>query len=397
MRTHGLQAASNLRLGAYVIAFACVAQAACTHRIDGDDAQEIVGRTIQPIVNGSPSTAAHDDVVVLARFVDGGRASLCSATLVAPNLLLTARHCVSIADSSAMCAPDGTPAVGAMLHGDREASDFAVFVGSSGVAPSSTDESKASARGKTLVVDDASTICNHDVAFVVLDRALTAPIAPIRLGPPAKGETFTAVGWGIDETGHLPASRMERANLSATGFGAMAFPDDARYGIGNAEFLVGESACSGDSGSSVLAASGAVIGVASRVGNGKPRDASNWASVCLGDTVHAVYTHLGSFHELVDRAFAAAGTEPWIEGAPDPRLAVDAGPADGGASTPSAIPPTTQTTAAPVPEEPASDAAGGCAVADGRGAPKDDPVPFAIGATALLATIGRLLRRKRPV
>ena len=54
------------------------------------------------------------------------------------------------------------------------------------------------------------------------------------------------------------------------------------------------SACSGDSGSPALASSGAVVGVASRAGNGQPRDPNNAASTCLGATAHAVYTELGT-------------------------------------------------------------------------------------------------------
>jgi hypothetical protein len=391
-----LQGASNLRASAYAIAITCVFSAACTHRVEGEAPEEIVGQAIQPIINGASSGADHDDVVILARFEDGGRKSLCSGTLVAENLVLTARHCVSVTDSSAMCAADGTPVVGAMLHGDRVASEFAVFVGQAGVAPPSTDEGLARARGKEIIVDDATTICNDDLAFVVLDRAVAAPIAQLRMGPPAGGETFTAVGWGIDQTGSLPAARMERTGLSLVGAGPMAFPDDARYGVGDAEILVGESACSGDSGSPVLAKSGAVVGVASRAGNGKPRDPMNMASVCMGDTVHAIYTHLGQSQALVTRAFAAAGQVPWLEGAADPRAEKDdAGAPDGGASTPATVAQMgapTVTNAAPL-DAPSAAAEGGCALG---GAPKnEEPVPFAIGATALLATLGRLLRGRR--
>lgn len=395
-----MRAASNLRACAYGIALLGVAPPACTHRIEGESTQELLGRAIQPIIDGAASGARHDHVVILARFEDGGRKSLCTGTLVADSLVLTARHCVSATDASAMCGQDGAPVVGGVLHGDRAAADFAVFVGAAGVAPPSTDQGQASARGKALVVDDARTICNHDVAFVVLDRALAAPIAQLRMGPPATGETFTAVGWGIDQTGSLPATRTERAGLSVVLAGPTAFPEDARYGVGSAELLVGESACSGDSGSPVLASSGAVVGVASRAGNGKPRDPSNYASVCMGETVHAVYTHLGAFQALVTRAFAAAGATPWLEGAGDPRAAkVDAAPPDGRGSTPSATP-ETAVMAAPTPPEPEPEPAPGPGAAAGActlgGAPSEDPVAFAIGATALLATVGRLLRRRRP-
>ena len=51
-----------------------------------------VGRVIQPVISGVPSAAEHDGVVVLAQFADGVRLGLCSATLVAPNLVVIEQY-----------------------------------------------------------------------------------------------------------------------------------------------------------------------------------------------------------------------------------------------------------------------------------------------------------------
>jgi hypothetical protein len=41
-----------------------------------------------------------------------------------------------------------------------------------------TTDAAASARGEALVVDGATTLCNHDLAYVVLDRTVSGPVAP---------------------------------------------------------------------------------------------------------------------------------------------------------------------------------------------------------------------------
>jgi hypothetical protein len=85
------------------------------------------------------------------------------------------------------------------------------------------------------------------------------------------------------------------------------------YGIGNAEVMFGEAACLGDSGGPAFARSGALVGVASRVGNGLPRDPANSAATCTGTSAHSIYTHRGQSAELVARAFAEAGNVPVVE------------------------------------------------------------------------------------
>lgn len=265
-----------------------------------------VSRSAEPIIRGLPSGAQHDAVVVLATFAGATRKSVCTATVVAPNLLLTARHCVSDAEGSTACAMSGEPIRGGGVLADRDPHDLVVFTGASGVAPDTEVETNLTARGSRLVFDDAPNLCNNDVAFVVVDRPLSTPIAKLRLGPPTDGERVTVVGWGIDEDGDLPRTREARADVTLIGIGPAMYPNSTKYGYGDREFMLGESACAGDSGSPALSSGGSVIGVAARAGNGKPRDPSNYASTCMGETAHAVYTHLGSLDSLVRRAFAAA-------------------------------------------------------------------------------------------
>lgn len=307
-----------------VFALALPALATCSSDAPEPDApepdapEEEIARSDQPIIRGVPSGREHDAVVVLAAFAGDARKSLCSATVVAPNLLLTARHCISEAEGSTACSMAGTPIRGGTVLADRDPHALVVFAGKGGVAHGTEHEANLSARGARLVIDDGRNLCNGDVGFVVLDRPLRAPIAPLRLGPPAKDERVVVVGWGIDETGHLPSTRETRSNVALIGIGPAMYPNSRKLGYGDREFMLGESACAGDSGSPAFSASGAIVGVAARAGNGKRRDPSNDASTCVGATAHAVYTHLGDHEDLVRRAFGAAGATMWREGEPPP-------------------------------------------------------------------------------
>lgn len=372
------------------------AVAGCSGGPGEPQAEPTVGRALQPIIGGSPSGANRDAVVVLTTFERGDRTSLCTATVVAPNLLLTARHCVSEADGSTACTMAGTPVSGGSLKGDRDPTHLAVFVGSGGVAPDTEIETNASAHGAKLVVDWTPNLCNSDVAFVVLDTPLTTPIAPLRLGPPTKDEEVDVVGWGIDESGELPATREERSGVSLIGVGPALYPDNAAYGYGNHEFMLGESACAGDSGSPALAPSGAVTGVAARAGNGKPRNPNNNASTCMGSTAHAVYTHLSSMTGLVARAFAEAHQPIWLEGETDPR-ASKSGP-NPDANTPS--PPGTPASAELPPERaisldsPQGATTGGCSTTSGSPGAPPYGIAHAAGFGAMLALFTERRRRR---
>lgn len=382
MRLHSVQQGRKIA----ALAFLAVTYAGCAYDGAAEGEQQHVGRSIQAIVNGTASGSARDSVVVLARFEGAPegrvRSGLCTATLVAPDLVVTARHCVSAVDSTTACDTSGNPVSGAMLRGDRDPKDLAIFVGQNGKTPNLNDERGAVARGKALVVDDATTVCNRDLAFVVLSNRIYAPVAPIRLGAPANDEPLMAVGWGVDEKGDTPPTRMERSGLSILGSGPMLDPNNATYGIGDAELFVSEAACAGDSGSPLLAKSGAVLGVASRAGNGQPKDPFNLASTCVGPNAHAVYSQLVGMKNLVERAFAAVGEKPWLEGQPDPYAVapVSNGPKPPVASRP--IPPSEL--------EEAATEKGGC---NASGEPTRGAVEQALGAIALLSTVLGLRRR----
>ena len=350
--------------------------------------QPSVGRVIQPIIGGTVSDGTQDYVVVLATFQNGVRTILCSATAVAPNLLLTARHCVSNAGSASACAADGTAVTGAEVKSDRSASDLVVFVGKDGVAPDSSVEANGATHGSSLVVEDTTALCNNDIAFVVLQKPIDVPIASIRLAAPTMAETVSAIGWGVDATGNLAKTREVRTGISLIGIGPGQYPDEPSYGYGTSEFMVGESTCAGDSGGPAIATTGAVVGVDARGGNGLPRDPSNYAATCIGTTAHAVFTHLGEHKDLIARAFQAAGAQPKLEVTPQVAAPVAAAPPPAPPSTEAA--PKKDPLPPPTSDPPA--AGGGCSMSS---EPQTGSVEYAAGVVALLAMLLGLRRRIR--
>lgn len=264
------------------------------------------------IIRGAPSGPEQDAVVRILTFSGDTRQGVCTGTVIAPTLVLTARHCVSIE------GPGNT------LRGDRAPADLDFRVGAAGAA-ASDDRATASAKGKRFFLPEADTIFNADFAIVELDRPLAVPPAALRLeGGVDPGEELTLVGWGATEAGTLPDKRLTRAGVKVVAVGTAASTNE--YDVGSDEFRVGEGTCSGDSGGPSLSSrTGAVVGVVSRGGNGA-NDPNNPAVACVGANVADVHTLVPRYRKLLVDAFRATGAtpraEPTVDDPPDGGCAV---------------------------------------------------------------------------
>jgi hypothetical protein len=196
----------------------------------------------QAIVHGAADRGRHPSVLALLAQDPQGTA-LCTGALVAPDLVLTARHCVSYLRSETVQCPSSA----AQITGDRPPASILVLRG---------DDARTAqpiARGAEILAPQSKSLCANDIALLRLDRPIH-DLTPLRVarGAPSVGHTITAVGFGL--TGSNGAAGAKRFRT-----GVPILKVDA------AEFLVGEATCSGDSGGPALDEStGEIVGVVSR-------------------------------------------------------------------------------------------------------------------------------------
>ncbi len=250
----------------------------------------------EPLVQGTPSSDASVLAVIHTR--PTGTRQLCTGTLVAPTLVLTAKHCVYEDMGGAAWEPIPT-------------SDLSVAIGDS--VASATDEIAVTSIATTAgPYHDGDGAIGGDLALLTLASA-PAGLVPhaITLGAPAVSEAIRIVGFGYTEAGG--AGTLGTRNEGSAGIVSVAAGTFTSEGA--------SWTCTGDSGGPAFRASdGALIGVTSIGPRGCPASES-------------IYTRLDAQRALLE----AAGLVPAGE--------VDAGalPSDAGASSDAASPAPTPT------------------------------------------------------
>lgn len=223
--------------------------------------------------------------------------TLCSGALVAPNLILTARHCVSRAvTATPSCDARGRSHNGDHLAEDMDPAAISIFTGTH-VRP---DQDAPVARAVRTLHPTGQVLCDADVAFLVLDRPIpNATILSMRMHTGVEpGDRIVPVGFGggpANVVGH----KVARAKSTVLTTGPNA---NARTGavIGPREFEVDEATCRGDSGGPAIdAMTGEIVGVVSRGGS----------CSALGNHV---YTRVDAYKRLAQAAFSAAERETQV-------------------------------------------------------------------------------------
>lgn len=288
--------------------FAVLALAACT--TPAADAQEHASVARTAIIGGRAS-GEDEDAAVYLEAVGEEDTLRCSGRIVAPGLVMTARHCVIKRKlENVQCNPDGTPVddgVGTEDMSLEPPEHITVFVG----AHRSVLRAVAV---RQVMVDLQSSLCSGDLAFVVLAEAGLDVRTPLRRAAVRVGEELLVTGWGYtsDARDKLPLDRATLDAIPVSAVGPGLLPPGT--------FAVdGNTLCLGDSGAVALI-DGAVVGVYSTI--------SPSPDQCTSPGSKNLFQGIAGQADLVARAFEAIGETPWYVDPPD--AGVSAGVSDAG-------------------------------------------------------------------
>jgi len=256
----------------------------------------------QAIYNGHESGPEDDGVVKVTNLDANGVTNSCSGSLVAPNVVLTARHCISnlvnkepftCTDSGELTADSKGGRFGALI----DPAKLTIYVGAAFKEP-------VAALGAKVFATQTPTICRNDVAAIVLDRELTGvPLTAIRIDRGNdRGEVLRVGGYGETEDATIGVRRA-KDGLVISQVGSSTFRPDGDPIPPRTFLTLGPALCIGDSGGPALSSSGAVTGIYSQL-----------VGACDSPNARQYFTQVAPFaSEVLAPAFELTGYEPIIE------------------------------------------------------------------------------------
>lgn len=300
------------------IALGILVLVGCSSNKKAEDTPAL-GSTSQGIQDGANDTT-HTFSVGIRIQTSQGEAT-CSGTLITPNLVVTARHCVDESPEQIDCT---TASFGSRLGQLSVTTNASMFGGGAQYV-----------NVKTIVTPPGNTLCGADVALLILSSSLTGitpaipgvqyPIDDARYAK----RKFDAIGYGsTSPAGGGAGTRRIKQSIpiecasNSDIFQACADLIPAGSGITAEEivtdkdFISGDATCQGDSGSGAYytTTDGVVsLGVLSRGGATNP-DSTHPNGTCTA----ATYTRLDQWRDLVVQTAETASNNWTLYPKPSP-------------------------------------------------------------------------------